>query len=395
MKSRVFIIVILLLLGLLSVARVYAANTSVQLVVNTSLSDGTPIAGVLVNVTLNNNVVASEVSDENGQVVFNLPGNQTYRVIAEYGVWSENKTVYLDGKSEVIRFIVKYGLPIAEYDLPLRLTIWTPGGFIMTFEEADNVTATVSTYQPGIKYNLVVRKNYVNFECNNSGYFIVNIHVTYRMLDWYSGSLTTYSKSALVRTVQGFSFYSKNLVVHGLVEAIVGPHYPTPEEIAKAQSKYLKEVENNILKYIMKMNTETYLQFKQFHKMLNETNTNIKGFGEFYRKNINGLTDNLSELFANTWAGILIVSIATVFIGIIMFAAYRSKGEREVLYPEDLLKEFKKLEKQIQEYSKSKSMVGKKGGGLKYAIIILLAIAAVFVIIIIYYPGLLRWLPWI
>ena len=36
------------------------------------MQDGTPIAGVLVNVTQNNHLVASDVTDEDGQAIFLL-----------------------------------------------------------------------------------------------------------------------------------------------------------------------------------------------------------------------------------------------------------------------------------------------------------------------------------
>ena len=323
--SRSWIFIIILIVLIPSFTQVYAANP-VQLVVRVTLSDGTPIAGVLINVTSNGEVIASDVTDDSGQAIFNLPGNQTYTVVASYGVWSDSKKVLLGNETEIITFIVKYGLPIETYQLPLRLTIWTPGGFILTFEEADNVTATVVKYQPGAKYNLIVRKNYINFECNSSGYFIIDIYVEYRRLDWHTGSLVTYSTSALLRTIQGFNFYSRKLVVNALVEAIIGPHYPTPSEIAKAQAKYLKEVEDKILQAILKSNTETYLQFKQFNRILNETNDNLKKFGEYYKKNVDILTSNLSRLFTNTWFAVIILAIVIVFIGVVMLSIYHSRG---------------------------------------------------------------------
>lgn len=322
-RSWIFLLVIILIFA--PVFEVYATDNPVQLVVKVSLSDGTPIAGVLVNVTRSGEIIASEVTDEYGQAIFNLLANQTYTVTASYGVWSDSKDIFLR-ETEIVHFIVKYGLPIETYQLPLRLTIWTPGGFILTFDEADNVTATVSKYQPGSIYNLIVRKNYINFECNSSGYFIIDIHVEYRRLDWHTGSLVTYSTSALLRTIQGFNFYSRKLIVNALVEAIIGPHYPTAEEVAKAQAKYLKEIEDKILQAILKSNTETYLQFKQFNRILNETNNNLKEFGEYYKKNVDTLTRDLSRLFTNTWFAVIILAVVIVFFGAVMLSIYHSKG---------------------------------------------------------------------
>ena len=90
-KSCIFLLIIIILISPL--ADIYAAN-SVQLVVKVTLSDGTPIAGVLINITRGNRVIASQVTDENGQAIFNLPGNEAYIVTASYGVWSEKKRCF-------------------------------------------------------------------------------------------------------------------------------------------------------------------------------------------------------------------------------------------------------------------------------------------------------------
>ena len=343
-------ILILLIIGLLlSPAVAYAQKENrVQLVVNVTLSDGTPIAGVMINITQGDVVVASEVTDEYGQAIFLLPANQTYSITASYGVWSETKTVMLS-QTEIITFIASYGLPIDTYELPLRLTIWTPGGFIMTFEGADNVTAQVVTFQPGLEYQLNVKSNYINFETNESGMFIVNVHVTYKRLDWYTGSIVTYSKAALVRTTMSFSFYSRNLEAKTLVESIVGPHYPTPEEIAKAQLKYLTQVKNDILQQFSKSNTELLVRLKYFEQMLNKTGEDIEVLGKSTSEMVKGLTGNMWRFFTNTWIGQLMMAGILIFAIIVMLMTYRSRGEKEVLYPDEIVEKIEKRIKHLEE----------------------------------------------
>jgi hypothetical protein len=284
---------------------------------------------------------------------------------------------------ELISFVVRYGLPIGEYSLPLRLTIWTPGGFILTFEDADNITATVSTFNPRSKYNLNVKKNYVNFETNESGTYVINVLVTYRRLDWYSGSLITYSKTALIRTVQSFSFYSKKLSLVALVDTIIGPHYPTPEEVAKAQAKYLNKVKNDILKEIYKVTTETTINLRQFGSKLNETNTSLKNFAESVTKNMMDLSINLNSLFGNTWAGLLIIAVVTIFIGIIMISIYHGK-EKEFVYPSEILKELKKLHERV---SRLERVEARASVSRYYKLILIIIIVAALYLL--YYYGLL------
>lgn len=364
MRCKAILIILLLLVSFVSVS----AEKTIPLIINVTLSDGTPIAGVLVNISMDDVFVESGVTDENGQVIFQLPGNKTYTIIVSYGVWNDSKTIYLN-HTTVVNFVAKYGLPIETYTLPLRLTIWTPGGFILTFEKADNVSANVVTFKPGTEYTLIVKNNIIKFEANVSDIYIIDIDVSYRRLDWYSGSLITYSKTAFLKTVQGFSFYSKNLKILATVEAIVGPHYPTPEEVAAAQTKLLMEFKNDIIKEIAQLNTKLYVEFKNLSRTVYQSSNSTTNLLSSFSDALTTTTNEMYRLFGNTWIGLILISSFLVVIGISMLALYRSREEVII----------------TAELEKPKKRKRKKAGGSIWPIVFVVFMAGLAISILLHF----------
>ena len=323
---------IVLIFFILSLTVVPAlAQKNVEFTVICRYPNGDPAQNVLIRAYVGSAIVDEKVTDQSGMAKLSLPVNQTVIVSASLFGWQENRTVdtRVPGK---IEFIVRISAaPIEEAVIPLRLTIWTPGGFAITFEGSENVNASIRSLRPSSRYTLTVRQGAVFFESNDTDTYFITIDVKYREPAWRTVNVHTYSTSAMLRTYQTMLIYSARLKVEAVVDSIVGPHYPTPDEIAEAQTKQWQSLKSDIVKSIIdEIRSENRDLVKRILELSNSTSKlseSVQGLIGLSRETSEFVKGNLISFQANAWTTIALISIITV--GLVVGAYYASMSRRE------------------------------------------------------------------
>jgi hypothetical protein len=139
------------------------AQENIEFTVSCRYPNGDPAQNVLVRAFIGDTIVDEVITDQNGMAKLSLPVNQTVLISATLFGWEENKTIdtKVPGKVE---FTVRIQVaPIEKAMIPLRLTIWTPRGFALTFEGSENVNASIRSLRPNSKYSLTVRQGAIFF----------------------------------------------------------------------------------------------------------------------------------------------------------------------------------------------------------------------------------------
>ncbi len=382
MLKRTPIIISLLLL--LSLAYNVRAAEYSNYIVSCKFQNGYPAQNVIVKAYVGHMLVYETVTDQYGMAMLTLPSNQTILVSASLFGWQENRTISTKVSQGKIEFTVKIqATPLEKATIPLRLTIWAPGGFTLYFEEADQVNATIKSLRMTSKYILTIKQGMIVFETNDTDTFILNALILYKQPSWRTITLYTYSTSAMVRTSQSFPVYTANVGIEGVVESIIGPHYPTPDEIAAAQMKQWQQLKTEIIREVVKeIRAETGNLRTQVSDVSNRSKDileQVKTLFNFNVKSSQNFADILDNFQANAWTTVLLMAIVTFAITIGLYMAVKERRE------EYAISEAGKIERPIPQEPQPKV---RRRGKSDIIILVLMLLGIVWLMLIVLGGGL-------
>ncbi|MEM3870940.1 MAG: hypothetical protein QXE05_00020 [Nitrososphaeria archaeon] len=359
MKKTVFAI-ILLTLVLVPFYDVRAASYS-NYIVSCKYPNGWPAQNVIIKAYIGDMLVNEVMTDQNGMAMLTLPSNETVIISASLFGWQENKTITTRVSQGKIEFTVKVqATPLEKSTIPLKLTIWAPGGFTLYFEEADQVNATIKTLRMTSKYILTIKQGMIIFETNDTDTYILNAEISYKQPAWRTITLYTYSTAAMLRTSQSFPVYTAKVGLEGMVESIIGPHYPTPEEIAKAQMAQWQQLKAEIIREVVKeIRAETGNLRTQVSDVSNRSKDiyeQLKNLFNFSTKSSQTFQDILDNFQANAWSTMLLMVIVVFAITIGLYITVKEVREEHTT----TITESGKIEKIESKPPQSKAKEGKR-----------------------------------
>jgi hypothetical protein len=310
------------------------AQENIEFTVSCKYPNGDPAQNALVRAFIGDTIVDEAITDQSGMAKLSLPVNQTVLISATLFGWEENKTVDTKVPGKVEFTVRIQAAPIEKAVIPLRLTIWTPGGFALTFEGSENVNASIRSLRPNSKYSLTVRQGAIFFESSDTDTYFITIDVKYKEPAWRTISIHTYSTSAMIRTMQTMLVYSASLKVEAMVDSIIGPHYPTPDEIAKATTKQWQDLKSELIKSIVQeIRSETKTLEEKVSVLSNNTaklTENVQGLIGLNKETSQFVKDNLVSFQANAWSSIALISVITIGLVVGVYYASMSRREEEV-----------------------------------------------------------------
>lgn len=380
-------IMILLILILPFAYNVRAAEYS-NYIVSCKFQNGYPAQNVILKAYIGDMLVNEAITDQYGMAMLTLPSNQTIIISASLFGWQENKTITTKVSQGKIEFTVKIqATPLEKATIPLKLSIWAPGGFTLYFEEADQVNATIKTLRMTSKYVLTIKQGMIVFETNDTDTFILNAQIAYKNPEWRTVTLYTYSTSAMLRTSQSFPVYTAKVALEGVVESIIGPHYPTAEEIAAAQMKQWQQLKAEIIREVVK---EVRAETGNLRTQVSDVNNRSKDILEqlqtlfnFNIKSSQNFADILDNFLANAWTTVLLMAIITFAITIGLYMAVKERREEYAITEAGEVKR-PGPQKELQE-QKPRS---RKRGKTDIIILTLMALGIIWLMLIVLGGGL-------
>jgi len=245
-----------------------------------------------------------------------------------------------------------------EFKVPLKIMLPVPGALTISFPWSDNVTVNVASYRQS-EYTLISRQTYIIFTTNATDTFNLNLIVNYPKPAPGEYGVRAYS-SLLGDYYTTLTLNTSRFIVSAEIVTVPAPHYPTAEEVASAQSKYiasllealanktsleiLEKLENYSGRIMLNL-TSHYKQYLNSLTTLKSLIQNLENRVTILEKEHGELTgeiDSLTKLInifrsemdsrvsamdnmlknfqANTWMSLVIVCI--VFIAGILGAVY-------------------------------------------------------------------------
>ena len=261
----------------------------------------------------------------------------------------------------LVSAVSSFGLSAAQSEnetvvIPVRITLLVPGSLTVVFPWTDNVTASASSAKHS-DYTLLTRQNYVVFTTNASDTFKIKIIVSYPAFNLYEFTVRAYSHNALSDYLVTFTLNCSVVMFDIDLTTAPAPRYPTAEEIAEAQSKYVaglleqlanstekkvySKVQSLLENYTSSFNEELSAMRGEFKDYVDDLIVQVADLSrrmvevEHSFKSLSGEVDDLKNGFsilvkkldeeilklksalesfqANTWTSIVIVSC--VFVG--------------------------------------------------------------------------------
>ena len=125
--------------------------------------------------------------------------------------------------------------------IPVKITLLVPGSLCVTFPWSDNVTAAASSAKHS-DYVLISRQSYVVFTTNATDNYRIKIAVSYPSLTFGSFTVRAYSHNALSDYLVTFDLNCSLVVFNIDLTTAPAPKYPSAQEIAEEQSKYIQDL---------------------------------------------------------------------------------------------------------------------------------------------------------
>mgnify|MGYP000153162870 CR=1 FL=1 len=305
--------------------------------------------------------------------------------------------------------------------IPVRVSLLVPGSLTIVFDWTDNVTASASSVKHS-EYTLLTRQNYIVFTTNASDTFKIRVVVSYPAVGPHEFSVRAYSHNALSDYYVTFSLNCSTVIFDVDLTTAPAPRYPTAEEVAEAQSKYVADLLESLansteekVNRLLENYTSTFderlagikAEFKDYiddlevqigdlskrvvdlEHSVESINKDVSDLKSAFQVLVKDLDEKIAKLIsalesfqANTWTSIVIVSC--VFVGGII-GAVRLGGERGPVIAEVTPKGLKKPLKKASGKKKAKTeaeAVEKHDLVKKLIPVVALAVAAYFFIII-------------
>ena len=287
-----------------------------------------PVPNVLVEVYSGKKAAAMGFTGGDGSVSFLLKeGN--YTVTVKFYSYSESRNITLN-KDITLRFAVKppsvRPKPVV-FTYPFELTIPKEGGLLLSFPRSKGINSSVTFTRPNANYTLEISGVNVNFKARTIGPYTLIINVAYPSVDWYAFRIQVYTVEGYLSLDTTQLVYGSNVTIICKLKVISIPHYPTAEEIARAQQLLFVKFANMIINSTIKDNILTRMQLKKMEQDVNSVKEQLTSSLRLVSDSLKSFKEDVAFFTSNMWftIGILGALIFILGVGFLMF--FRSYSE--------------------------------------------------------------------
>jgi len=308
----------------------------------------TPTAEWIIQTVYPNGVIAPDATVtivQNGVTVLTATTNSSGMLVAYLQNVSSTITASLDGYSNSITapyagfyqiVIPVPAPPLGTVSLGSSITLTTPGGLeIQAINPPPNMVEKIIVSQAYDEpYIATVQNGLVTFETNETNSYLLNITFNYPGApQWREIIVSEYSQYMQERLTIPFYVFASNVSILLSVLTIVGPHYPTAQEIAAALAQTDKEllqnfstmVEQNITATVVPPINRNTGQIQSLTGSVSSLQDTVQGLNNYVAAQIANLDHAFASWEANGWTTLAL--IAAIFL-ILIAAVYYSFSHR-------------------------------------------------------------------
>ncbi|MDG7041157.1 MAG: hypothetical protein JRN66_07880 [Nitrososphaerota archaeon] len=241
-------------------------------------------------------------------------------------------------------------------------TLLVPGGIQIAVVNppAGLVDGAFISHSGSLNYELNTYPGLITFTTNETGIFSINATFDFPVNSTWEISITEYSITLDERLFIPFTIYGQNITFDVLVNSIVAPQYPTPQQIALAllqeQQSLLQNftniVDNNVTTQMSTYTSSTNSQIKSYvnstntwiekaNNAMNSLNVEMTGFTSAMQAVTLSIQKSINSWEANGMTSIMVIAAVVLIIVVSMwFATKRMFAEKdgdseEILFPKD------------------------------------------------------------
>ncbi|MDG6927740.1 MAG: hypothetical protein JRN01_04675 [Nitrososphaerota archaeon] len=308
---------------------------SVPWTIQSLYTNGVPAPGAAITIFQNGAKVFTGQTNSSGLLTVPVPD---YPINVSATLDSYTGTATASSNSQIITVVIPQPAPpYGTQSISMSSTLITAGGFIIAVQNPPvGTTQTVRVTQAyDLPYLVNVENGLVSFSTNQTNFYTLNITFSFPgPAEWHQVTITEYSQLMGEKIAIPEYTFSKNVTLMINVESIVGPHYPTAQEIAAALTanesslfqKFTNEVTSNVTKTVVppidSLNGQD-TELTQSVKQLDSAMQSLSSYMTTFQGNLNQ-TINYWE--TNEWTTVAVTAAITM---IFIFAVYYSLKHRK------------------------------------------------------------------
>jgi hypothetical protein len=332
--KRLLLIFIALSLFLTTPAFAATNTTSTaEWIIQTVYPNGVIAPNATVTIVQNGATVLTATTNSSGMLVAYLQ-NVSSTITASLDGYSNSITAPYAGFYQIV--IPVPAPPLGTVSLGSSITLTTPGGLeIQAVNPPPNMIEKIIVSQAYDEpYIATVQNGLVTFQTNETNSYLLNITFDYPGApQWREIIVSEYSQYMQERLTIPFYVFASNVSILLSVITIVGPHYPTPQEIAAALAQTDKEllqnfstmVEQNITATVVPPINKNTGQIQSLTGSVSTLQDTVQGLNNYVAVQIANLNQAFASWEANGWTTLAL--IATIFL-ILIAAVYYSFSHR-------------------------------------------------------------------
>ena len=310
-----------------------ATSTTAEWIIQTVYPNGVIAPNATVTIVQNGATVLTATTNSSGMLVAYLQ-NVSSTITASLDGYSNSITAPYAGFYQIV--IPVPAPPLGTVSLGSSITLTTPGGLeIQAINPPPNMVEKIIVSQAYDEpYIATVQNGLVTFQTNETNSYLLNITFDYPGApQWREIIVSEYSQYMQERLTIPFFVFASNVSILLRIISIVGPHYPTAQEIAAALAQTDKEllqnfstmVEQNITATVVPPINKNTGQIQSLTGSVSTLQDTVQGLNNYVAVQIANLNQAFASWEANGWTTLAL--IATIFL-ILIAAVYYSFSHR-------------------------------------------------------------------
>jgi len=359
-------------------------------------TNSTPTAEWIIQTVYPNGVIAPDATVtivQNGATVLTATTNSSGMLVAYLQNVSSTITASLDGYSDTITATQAgfYQLtipvpvpPLGTVSLGSSITLTTPGGLeIQAINPPPNMIEKIIVSQAyDYPYIATVQNGLVTFQTNETNSYLLNITFNYPGApQWREIIVSEYSQYMQERLTIPFYVFASNVSILLNVISIVGPHYPTPQEIAAALAQTDQALLQNMSTLVEQNVTATVVppinrntgQIQSLTGSVSTLQTSVQGLNNYVAAQIASLNQSFASWEANGWTTLALIAIIFLILIAAVYYSFRHRHEDVVSLDES---ETPKEQLEIEKTTAPKAKRTYRPAG-----IVLIAVGAIILLV--------------
>ncbi|MDG6944347.1 MAG: hypothetical protein JRM84_04955 [Nitrososphaerota archaeon] len=316
---------------------------SVPWTIQSLYTNGVPAPNAVITIFQNGAKVFTGQTNSSGLLTVPLP-DYPINVSATLNTYTGAATA--SSNSQIITVVIPQPAPpYGTQSLSLTSTLITPGGFIIAVQNPPGgTTQTVRVTQTyNLPYSVNVETGLVSFSTNQTNFYTLNITFSFPgPAEWHQITITEYSQSMGEKIAIPEYTFSKNVMLMINIESIIGPHYPTAQEIASALTanesallqKFTNAVTSNVTKTVVPPIDSLNGQDTELTQSVKQLSSAIQSLSSYMTTFQGNISQTINYWETNEWTTVAVIAVIVIALIVAFWHSMEERKADEIIIDE-------------------------------------------------------------